>query len=78
MESLSTVNGDLQKNHGVKYSCEYCGYKANKKGKLQQHVKSIHDGVKYSCEYCDYKATTKRSLQIHVKSIHDGIKYSCE
>ena len=65
MESLSntTMKSDLQKHHGVKYSCEYCVYQTNKKGNLQQHVKSIHDGVKYSCQYCDYKATEKGSLQ---------------
>ena len=62
----------------VKYSCEFCDYKATTKNTLQNHVKSIHDGVKYSCEYCEYKATTKSDLRRHVKSIHDGVKYSCE
>ena len=58
---------------GVKFSCEYCEYKAATKRSLQNHVKSIHDGVKYSCEYCDFKATEKSNLQNHVKSIHDGV-----
>ena len=30
---------------GVKYSCEYCDFKATEKSNLQNHVKSIHDGV---------------------------------
>ena len=42
---------------GVKYSCEYCDYKATEKGSLQKHLKSFHKGVKYSCEYCDQKVT---------------------
>ena len=48
---------------GVKYSCEFCDYKATQKGSLQEHVKSIHNGVKYSCDFCDYKETQKCSLQ---------------
>ena len=52
---------------GVKYSCEYCDYKATEKGSLQKHLKSFHDVVKYSCEFSDYKATKKGSLQRHLK-----------
>ena len=63
---------------GLKYSCEFCDFKATQKRSLPQHVKSIHDGVKHSCEFCDYNATTKKNLQLHAKSIHDGVKHSCE
>ena len=30
-------------HEGVKYSCEYCDYKATEKGSLQKHLKSFHD-----------------------------------
>ena len=61
---------------GVKHSCEFCEYKANRKSNLQQQFKSIHERVKYSCESCDYKATWRSSFQYqyHVKSIHEGVK----
>ena len=38
---------------GVKYSFEYCDYKATQNGYLQQNVKSIHYEVQYSCGNCD-------------------------
>ena len=50
-------------HYGVKYSCEFCHYKATQKENLQQHMKSIPDRVNHSCEFCEYKATQKGSLQ---------------
>ena len=55
----------------IKYSCEYCDFKASLKSQLTRHKQSIHNGVKYSCEFCDYKATIKSSLKRHVNSIHE-------
>ena len=46
---MATEKGNLQKHvkaihEGVKYSYEYCDYKAITNSSVQQHVKSIHDG----------------------------------
>ena len=35
----------------VKFSGDYCDYKATRKGSLNIHVQSIHYGVKFSDEY---------------------------
>ena len=49
----------------VKYSGEYCDFKATRKGSLNIHVQYIPNRVKYSGEYCVYKGTRKGNLNIH-------------
>ena len=71
MESPSkvTMKGNLPQHMKsihveVKYSCEYCDYKATQKGNLQQHVKSIHDGVKHFKDI----VTTKQPRKIKFRN----------
>ena len=43
------VNIYVQSIHnGVKYTGEYCDYKATRKGNLNIHAQYIHNGVKYT------------------------------
>ena len=51
--------------------CNKCNYKANQKGHLELHIKSIHEMVMdMVCTKCNYKTNEKRSLKLHIKSIH--------
>ena len=54
-----------------KYPCSKCDYKANTRGNLVIHIKSIHEGVNYPCNHCDYKATQKSNLMRHFKLKHE-------
>ena len=64
-------------NHGVKYACNKCDYKATQQGNLTVHIQSKHDGVKYACNQCDYQASRQDSLKLHIQAKHDGVRYAC-
>ena len=70
-------SGIFHNEDSVIFPCDHCDYKANKKGNLLRHIKSMHEGVKFSCDQCDYRATLKGSLLKRIKAIHEGVKFPC-
>ncbi|XP_078663945.1 uncharacterized protein LOC144907045 [Branchiostoma floridae x Branchiostoma belcheri] len=63
-------SGDKEKP----FMCGECGYRADGKSKLADHMRK-HTGEKpFKCDRCDFKAAYKRQLNVHLRKPH----YSCE
>ena len=77
-----------QRNHHTthEFSCEFCNFKTNSKGRLLLHMQRIHsskDGFhshqRYICDKCPFKSNNKTALEKHVENIHGGsIEHQCE
>ena len=63
------------KHEGVRYSCNYCDYKATQPGNLKTHKSSVHEGLGYACSYCQYIATKQDNLKRREESVHKGKKF---
>ena len=51
-------------------TCEY-----NKKGRMNQHVVSVHKGKKpFKCNICDANFSDSGNIKRHVFKIHEGRK----
>ena len=64
----SIVEHIMSKHEGVRWECEYCGYKATQLSNLNRHIKYKHKGLRYPCPNCDKQLTTRSSLLRHMKS----------
>jgi len=67
-----STNCSLEKHRqrmheGIRYSCDWCEYKAAEKYNLKVHVESKHQGIRHSCDVCPFKATSIRNLTQHKK-----------
>ena len=64
-------------NNDKIFKCDSCFYGANRKGHLNQHIKTVHNKIKdFKCNYnlCDYKCSLKGHLNTHIKTVHNKIK----
>ena len=65
-----SFNIHIQSIHNrVKYSGEYCHYKATRKGSLNIHIQSIHKRVKYGGEFCDYLEQLENIVLTYMNSL---------
>ncbi|XP_063864174.1 longitudinals lacking protein, isoforms H/M/V-like isoform X4 [Scylla paramamosain] len=69
------ASGKESKERG--FSCSFCPYSSNQKGKLERHVRT-HTGEKpFACSFCPYRAAQDNVLKNHIR-IHTGEKpYKC-
>ena len=52
------------------FACQHCVYVTNKRGNLEQHVKSQHMKIKEICEICGKTFSDKSNLNKHTKKFH--------
>jgi hypothetical protein len=64
----------------VWYKCEQCEYRAEKRGYVRKHVKTVHATVKpFQCESCSYATSFRSDLKNHVNSRHTRERmFPCE
>ena len=68
---MSMLNHKRIKHGDTKqFNCEKCVYTSDKKGNLEQHVRSVHKKVKETCETCGKDLSDKPNLNKHVKRLH--------
>ena len=53
-------------HEGLKYDCNKCDYRANKKNNLIAHKKSKHDRFRYDCNHSESTFTLQGSLTTHI------------
>ena len=63
-----------------KVNCKYCGKEFNNNGKLNQHIRNIHELKMKYCDQCDYKTPNAFNLRLHIKRQHEGkpLKEECQ
>ncbi|XP_035687383.1 zinc finger protein 37-like [Branchiostoma floridae] len=60
------------------YMCDECGYRAYRKCRLVEHIRT-HTGEKpFKCNHCNYKTSFKQELSYHMKRHTDTEPYRCE
>ena len=57
------------------YRCEICDKNFQSKGKLKEHISSIHDKRKpFACNICPAKFFCQDSINRHISAVHEGNK----
>ena len=57
------------------HKCPVCDYSYSAKGKLRQHIESVHEGKKpHKCSICEYSCSAKGTLRRHIESVHEENK----
>ena len=59
-----------------KFQCNHegCLYSANKRSRLQEHIRIVHDCCRpFKCLFCDYAAKIRQDLIVHIRR-HTGEK----
>ncbi|XP_035663314.1 zinc finger protein 37 homolog [Branchiostoma floridae] len=60
------------------FMCGECGYRAYRKCRLVEHMRT-HTGEKpFKCNHCNYKTSFKQELSYHMKRHPDAEPYRCE
>eukprot|EP00088_Acartia_fossae_P051310 TRINITY_DN5763_c0_g1_i9.p1 TRINITY_DN5763_c0_g1~~TRINITY_DN5763_c0_g1_i9.p1 ORF type:complete len:475 (-),score=39.80 TRINITY_DN5763_c0_g1_i9:45-1469(-) len=81
-QAKSSVALKTHKNikHGVgeSFPCEQCGHIAPNRGRLNFHMKTMHEGASFSCPECDFTTSRKGSLKNHMVSQHGDQEYLCD
>lgn len=71
-----TMNETLNQKR-KRFTCDRCEYSSDRKDKLNNHIKAVHDKIKdFFCDRDDCKKafSTNGDLQTHIKGVHDKIK----
>ena len=51
------------------YKCEQCEYRAEKRGYVRKHVKTVHAAVKpFQCDHCSYASSFRSDLKNHINA----------
>ena len=60
------------------YKCETCGKKFSGAGRLNRHIRNVHEGEKFhKCEFCEKTFYQQGNLMMkHIAKIHK--KHKCE
>ena len=63
-----------------KVKCQYCDRQFPSQGKLNYHVRIVHDLTMKYCDQCDYKTPVIYNLRLHIKRKHEGkpLKEECQ
>ena len=61
----------------LKYNCNTCDYKTDKRSTFIRHFQTKHEPPHFICDQCDYKANQEHTLLMHKQSQHEGITYDC-
>jgi len=57
------------------FNCELCEYACSTNGRMNRHIKMVHDKIKdIECNQCEYTCSTNSDLKQHIKRVHDKIK----
>ena len=69
--TFETTEGNSEKS----LHCEKCGKEFKSRGKLNLHIKTIHNKLTpFKCGSCDKGFPEKYRLKNHISNIHDKIK----
>ena len=61
------------------FKCDSCEKVFHWKGRLNRHVKEVHNKAEFKCESCEKSFSRKSSLRDHITFAHDANKkYKCE
>ena len=69
-----------EERHFKKFVCNLCEKTYQTEGKLQRHIKDIHNQERnFECDQCEYKTYMKSNLYMHVKRVHEkrALHVSC-
>ena len=63
-----------------KVKCKYCGREFKALGKLNYHIRIVHELKMNFCDQCDYKTPVIYNLGLHIKRKHEGkpLKEECQ
>ena len=57
----------------IKAECDQCGKILANKGKLNRHIRFIHNNEKLvKCKLCDHKDYREDNMKTHIKNNHPG------
>ena len=60
----------LKKKSAINFDCTECGKTFGSKGRLREHVSSVHMNLWLKCSECDSKFDRRDSLVRHTSSVH--------
>ena len=62
----------------AKFNCSQCHYQSEKKSKIINHVRIVHEKIEdHFCDQCTFKSTYKYRVDAHVRVVHEGIRLHC-
>ena len=63
------MNG-FHKESQKMFTCEYCSFTSNAKGRIKAHIKSIHEERIHECDTCEKAFKSKDSMEKHKIKLH--------
>ena len=68
-ETNNEIGDKTEENECFTFSCEFCDFKAGKKGKLNEHINSKHPDKErpFTCNYCDHKLKSRKEIKKHLQ-----------
>lgn len=61
------------------FKCSQCTYQSNRKAKVVEHKKEVHDQIKpFKCDTCEMSFPRPAHLRIHTEAVHLGLRpFAC-
>lgn len=72
------VREENAKRHLGAFMCDICGFKANYKHHLAQHIARVHDREDCECNECGRTFKSQANLKDHYLNVHRAKKESCQ